>query len=90
MLSVYFDETVAAETEDFMKLIDKIPEEFDSKSKEFPPLLFAGFMLNADPLDYFLEQNKYSEKNDNLPSDCYFNLFRKTRHSLAWITKTRP
>lgn len=86
LLALYVDDTLALGTETFMKLTGKLPEEFDSRSKEFPPLLFSGVTVNPDPLDYFLEQNKYLEK---LPGDFDFNLFRTTRHRLACITQKR-
>lgn len=78
MLTVYVYDTKAGEIEAFMKLTNKISEEFNSKPKSFPLLLFAGVMINPHPLGYVLEQNKYSDKIDKLPSDCDFNLFRTT------------
>lgn len=71
MLSVYVDDTLTAGTEDFMKLINKIPEEFDSKQKAFPPLLFSGVIIKPDPLRYFVEQKNYSEKIDTLHTLCF-------------------
>lgn len=47
-------------------------------------------MINPDPLDYFLEQNKNSEKVDKLRSDCDFNVLMTFRHRLAVITQTSP
>lgn len=87
MLEVYLDDTLAAGTDEFLKITDKIPEEFESEPREFPKLLFSGVMINTHRLGYFLEQNAYSNKLDKLPSDCDFNLFRKTRHRLPWITR---
>lgn len=89
MLAVY-DGTLAARSEAFMKLTDKIPEELDKKLKEFHPLLFHGITIYPDHLGYFSEQNKYLEKIDQLPRDRGLDLFRTTRHRLEWITETRP
>lgn len=47
-------------------------------------------MIKTNPLGYFLEQNKYSENIDKIPSDYDFNPFKNARHLLVWITQTRP
>lgn len=41
MIAIYVDGSVAAGTDIFRKLTDKIPETFESKTKERSPLLFA-------------------------------------------------
>lgn len=43
---VYVDNTLGAGTPDFMKLTDKIPEKLQSETREFPPFIFAGVMIN--------------------------------------------
>lgn len=47
-------------------------------------------MIIPDTLGYFLERNNYSKKIEKLPSDCDFNVFRKTRRRLSWTNKTGP
>lgn len=39
VLTLYVDETLPVATEAFMNLTDKIPEEFNSNPKEFPPTI---------------------------------------------------
>lgn len=56
MLAVYVDDTLAAGNDEFMKLTDKIPEQFESKPREFAPFIFSGVIINNDRLGYFLEQ----------------------------------
>lgn len=58
MLSVYVDDTLAAGKNEFMKYTGKIPEDVESKPREFPPFLFAGVMINQDIIGYFLERTK--------------------------------
>lgn len=44
-------------------------------------------MISRDPLGYFLEQNKYSDEIDTLPSDFYLNVFRTTGPRLSLISQ---
>lgn len=90
LLAVYVDDTLAAGTSSFEKLTDKIPQEFESKPKEHPPLLFAGININKLEDGYFLEQADYISKIDLLKPDTEFDEFRTTRHKLAWVSHTRP
>lgn len=90
LLAVYVDDKLAAEVQDFMKLTNKIPEKFETKPREFPPLIFAGVMSNPDPGRYILEQNAHSNQIEKLPEDCDFDILRTTSHRLIRITQTRP
>lgn len=62
MIEVYVDDTLGAGNDDFMKLTNKTPETFESKLREFTKFLFAGVIINEDPLGYFLEQTEYSKQ----------------------------
>lgn len=75
MIAVYVDDSLAAGNQNFMNLTNKIPEDFDSKPKAFPPFLFAGVMINTDQSGYFLVQKNYSDKIEKLQSNCDFELF---------------
>lgn len=45
ILGIYVDNTLAVEIK-FMKLKDKIPDEFESNPRAFAPFLFTGVMIN--------------------------------------------
>lgn len=51
MLAVYLYDRPAARTDDFMKLTEKFIETFDSKPRDFSPLLFT-LMINEHPREY--------------------------------------
>lgn len=89
LLAVYVDDTAAAETNDFVKLTEKISDKCESKQREVLPILFA-VIINPDQYGYFLEQNVYPNRTEHLSKDCNSSLFRTTLHRLAWITQTRP
>lgn len=46
MLAIYVEDTLAAGNSEFMKLKEKITEEFESKPREFSMFFFAGVMIN--------------------------------------------
>ena len=91
LLGVYVDDTLAAGNKEFEKETDKIPAEFESKPREFPPILFAGMNIERNSTGgYKLHQKPYLDKIDPLKKDDTYEEFRSTRHKLAWITHTRP
>ena len=66
LLGVYVDDTLAEGNKEFEKETDKIPAEFDSKPREFPPILFAGMNIERNSTGGYklyqktvLGQNRY-------------------------------
>lgn len=41
LLAVYMDDTLASGINELIKITNKIPEKFESRPREFPPLLFS-------------------------------------------------
>ena len=67
LLGVYVDDTLAAGNDDFKNRTDAISENFESRPEEYPPILFAGMMINKTENGFFLEQHKYISDINILP-----------------------
>ena len=89
-MAVYVDDTLASGNPAFLQLTDKISETFESKPREYPPLMFAGININEEGEGFFLEQTQYAKDINQLPKTTTFDEFRTMRHKLAWLTNTKP
>lgn len=90
MLAAFMADTIQIGNEEFIKLTNKILEEFESNPLEYPPFLFSAVVINEDPHGYpsiLHRTNEIFITDKQLPSDCDFDLLRATRHRLAWITQ---
>ena len=91
MMGTYVDDIVTAGPDSFLKTTDKIGERFESKPPVFDDFHFAGVHIRRDDDNTIhVSQKAHVDRIRALDRDCSFDEFRSRRHSLAWLTQSRP
>ena len=91
MLGTYVDDICTAGTTSFHRITDKLEERFESKKRVFDDFHFAGVHVQRDDEGVIhVSQKAHVNRIRALDKNCTFDEFRSRRHSLAWLTQSRP
>lgn len=89
-MAIYADDTLACGKKHFQKLMDLIPETFESKQRELTPFLFAGVKVHKRNEQYILELQFYANAITELSMDVTLDNLPNIRHKLAWLPHKSP
>ena len=91
MLGTYVDDLVTAGNDSFHQITSRIEKRFESKPPVFDNFYFAGVHIKRDEDNTIhVSQKAHIERIRALDKNCTFDEFRSRRHSLAWLTQSRP
>ena len=90
LAGTYVDDALFAGDDYFMKHTEKTSERFDSKSREFDRIRFAGVYIESKEDRFHIHQSSYINRIELLESDATFETLQSARAQLTWLVHTRP
>ena len=90
LAGTYVDDTLFAGDDEFLVHTNKTSNKFDSKSRQFDHIRFAGVYIDHNKDGFLLHQSSYIDRIEELDLNANFEIIRSARAQLTWLVHTRP